>query len=327
MDPNVADHDIAAMRRLLQLLMTADENSARLDDHPMPVGLVRHNRLAPLCFHRGHEAFRNDFIASAAQALERERQLREALDALGNASVKVALIKGASYVRTIYADAALRPMDDLDLLVPQAQFQRATDTLKELGYTIDGKFHGLSRAHHALTLGQPAPWTGCIDLHRSITQPYRSRIDLNDVWQRALPLPDAPTTFLLDPLDETLFHLVHASRHQFWVPCIAYVDASRLLYRLGDGGRERLLDRAHRFRLGKAIRASLAVVDMLRRHEARVQDVSPRCAPGADELVQFREPGRLRQLMRKISLLEGPGEAIGLARAYVEAKWWFRSKP
>ena len=178
------------MRRLLAELLARDDGHLICESEPLPASLIRRNRLASLCFRGGFEEFRADFAASAAAALEREHQLAEALDALHGALVKTAPIKGASHIRTINDDPALRPMDDLDILVPREMFGRAVRSLESIGYTVAGKRHGLSSAHHVLTLSPPSPWAGCIDLHRSITQPYRSRIDLGDVWSRAIPFPE-----------------------------------------------------------------------------------------------------------------------------------------
>ncbi|MGH2405610.1 MAG: nucleotidyltransferase domain-containing protein, partial [bacterium] len=65
-------------------------------------------------------------------------QLAEVLRALHRAGVDPVLLKGAALARFTYADAALRPFGDLDILVRPEHVEAAHHALRGAGYTIAG---------------------------------------------------------------------------------------------------------------------------------------------------------------------------------------------
>ncbi len=64
----------------------------------------------------------------------RLRVLREILVAFEAAGIQALVLKGAALVHLVYAEPALRPMSDLDLLVSRADVRRAQALLAELGF-------------------------------------------------------------------------------------------------------------------------------------------------------------------------------------------------
>lgn len=76
------------------------------------------------------------YMAGAAQALLRERELRAVLSTLSEAGIIPTLFKGAVLARTVYPTAACRPMGDLDLWIDDAQMPRAIEALEASGYAV-----------------------------------------------------------------------------------------------------------------------------------------------------------------------------------------------
>jgi hypothetical protein len=55
-------------------------------------------------------------------------------DALRSAHIPALWLKGAVLARTVYSEPTLRPMSDLDVLVPYAQREQALEVVRHLGY-------------------------------------------------------------------------------------------------------------------------------------------------------------------------------------------------
>src|SRR5678816_2510112 len=85
-------------------------------DRP-PSTLVRAHHLGPIAYKRGVAEFRAEYAASTVVAERRAGLLAEVVGALRTRGVRVALVKGISFVGTIYPDPAERPMNDIDLLI------------------------------------------------------------------------------------------------------------------------------------------------------------------------------------------------------------------
>ena len=308
-------------RALIQLARCLREQTpSRLDPAAataLPDALVRRHFLAPLAYRAGVERFRDDFIASALLAELRERTSREVVAALAADGIPVILLKGISYARLLYAEPAERPMSDVDLLVPPDMHDAAARVLRRLGYWVAGSPRQRSPLHHAVGFKRKG---ASIDLHRSMIQPLRARIDVAGLWQRAVPAPEVDSqpdgplaghARRLDPVDEAVIHLGHIARHELLVPIINYVDAVRLMRRV-PGAPDAVRTRAREFRLGRAVHAALAMTDALTRGGP---DCSPPPAPmpALAEVLAYRPVWRPLQFVRKAWLVEGPVELIGLA--------------
>ncbi len=278
--------------------------------------LIRRHFLAPLAYRAGMQQFRGDYVANALMAELRVRTLAEVRQSFAQAGIPIILLKGISYAEFLYDDAAERPMSDIDLLVPPADHCQAAHILRRLGYWWAGAPRQLSPWNHAVAFKRKG---ASIDLHRSIMQPLRSRIDIAAIWHRAKPMravhgnADGSTTSVtgdvrhLDFVDEAVLHLAHIARHELMVPLVNYVDAIRLLSRVD---RAEVKQRAQSFRLGRAIGATMNIVSAL------ADDVSDHggraLLPSVAEICALRPVPRRLQLMRKALLVDGAPELLGL---------------
>ena len=303
---------LRALRSLVAQLMAA--RPCARDGHRAPPGLVAYHGLAPLCSDLGCSSYAQAKQQAAAVALHRGVQLEALRVALREARVPVALLKGVSYAERLYPDPALRPMDDIDLLVSPGRLRDAIDAGRRIGYRIrrgDGAPPS-APIHHAVALDHE-DWPCPVDLHHALTGPYRSRLHTAALWRRTVPVPDTGTLVRrLHPVDELLAHLVHMARSGFMVRAISFVDAARMLQGMSDERADALRVRARAFRLSRVVRAALAVVRMFRDDEARVRNAPAGASlPSAEEILAAEDPPPARHHLRQALLADTPIYAWG----------------
>jgi hypothetical protein len=74
--------------------------------------------------------------------------LRDILEALELHSIEARVLKGPALISLVYADPALRPTSDLDVLVPKREALRAQRLLIEIGYQTSSAASRVSLARH-----------------------------------------------------------------------------------------------------------------------------------------------------------------------------------
>ena len=77
---------------------------------------------------------RSTYYQTLAQNTLMYQELERILKALDEAGIPVIVLKGAALAATVYEDIGLRPMGDLDLLVPQELFNLAVKIMYKIGY-------------------------------------------------------------------------------------------------------------------------------------------------------------------------------------------------
>jgi Uncharacterised nucleotidyltransferase len=298
----------AADRALANLVARLLRGEPAEYDPALPAGRVRRHLLAPLAFHSGLGEFRNDFIAAALHAERRNAFLAEVVTTCRRASIPVMRLKGISYAGTIYPEPALRPMTDIDLLVPAARFGDASLALVNLGYRDEGKRNQQSAANHAVTFRRAE---SAIDLHRSMVQRGRMSLDIEAIWRDARDLEDG--TVRPAPQHEYLIHIAHMARQEFAIPLIAFVDAARLTDAAGIG----ILDALSR--LWRLHRAHQIVQNYIELFMFRLSS-RPVLFPGNAELLAGNLPPRWLQVARKFAIHDGPRDWLTLLRASLRTR-------
>lgn len=185
------------------------------------------HRVAPLLWHRLRERGAAERAPAAVQrrlaelhvlgvlrAEARRRQLAEALAALRSSAIPVVPLKGAFLAEHAYAEAALRPMGDLDLLVPDGALDAAVDALVAVGYLPpDEESRAAYRSHrHPPPLTHPGGLA--IELHTTLEPCIAPlRLPLPELWARARPVSAAGEPALaLAPEDLLLYLATHMAR-------------------------------------------------------------------------------------------------------------------
>ncbi|MBL4637686.1 MAG: nucleotidyltransferase family protein [Kofleriaceae bacterium] len=293
--------------------------------------LVRRQRLGPLAYSLGFSEFKRDFVEHALFADLRKMELSKLFDLLAEKEIRVSLLKGISYCKTIYADPAERSMGDVDLLVEPSNFSAAKSLIEASGYAARTNPKEASSAHHAVTLDKGKL---TIDLHRHIFQPGRSSVDMKGMWDRAEHASDWNlNVYRLCAEDELILHLLHIARSEFMVSAISYVDIPRLEKRAGLT-RAQLLRIAKEYRIQRALKSVLDLSDAI--HEmpihspkfSRSRQRSWQLLPSPNEVLGLAPLSRARRILLKASLSEGFQELIGFGHTFLaeQREIWQRSR-
>jgi len=231
----------------------------------LDANLRRHNIDDPL----------GDALALAReQAAARNRTLfqdgRRLLATLADAGIDTLMLKGGALAATVYGDPGLRPMSDLDVLVPTARARAAIDALERHGWAPRIAITpGFIRTQHAADLVAVSGTAKC-DLHwHAYWECCRPDADV-DLWaaSTALDFEGVPTRALA-PADQLLHVCVNGSRRArrpnlLWIP-----DALRLV-EAGGIDWPRLLAQAAARRFALRVRTMLGY--LRRAFDARVPD-------------------------------------------------------
>lgn len=170
------------------------------------------------------------------------RDAREALDALGEAGIAGLLLKGAALVLGAYRDPGLRPMDDLDVLVPEGAAEAALRVLAARGWRPREPATPAYRAtRHAAPLHREGRTQ--IDLHWRVFEEHCPPAAEAAFWAEARALTDpmlegAPAR-ILAPADQLLHVVVHGLK---WsrIPAVRWAADAAMVVRQGPLDWERV---------------------------------------------------------------------------------------
>jgi hypothetical protein len=245
------------------------------------------------------DELRASVMANLHYDQRRAAPLADALKVLASAAIPAVAYKGLDYAHRLYADPSERPMGDHDLIVPAARYSEAIERLEGIGYRsalVQSGVAALS-GHYAAQLVRDGHQ---LDLHRSVRQQPRARVDYDAVIARSqLGSLRATPVRWLDPRDRLLLHVYHQAAHEFSVPLITFVDLELML------PCDRVaLERARVYGIERPLRFALALRDRLFGYVPRAR--VPRILPGVEEIVEQRKPTRAVQLARKAWLFDSP---------------------
>ncbi len=141
-----------------------------------------------------NDRIRNIHLASVVQSTMRFHHLAQILQAFESAAVKVIPVKGAWLGEAVYANIALRGMEDIDLWVNRSEIESARKTMESLGYSSEGSRNDRPRALQEELLGEIQFFKSgspMIELHWTNFPGewlrHVSQIDEKLIWQRTLP--------------------------------------------------------------------------------------------------------------------------------------------
>jgi hypothetical protein len=132
-------------------------------------------------------------------------------EALAERNMKVIVFKGAALLNTVYRDPALRPMEDIDLIVREEQLGVLKEILETMGFVQNGLYP------YTFSKGILS-----VDLHRDFISSHRigSRreilnIHAEDLWKRAVPLSGSRSLYRLSLPDELTALSFHLLKHRY----------------------------------------------------------------------------------------------------------------
>jgi hypothetical protein len=247
LDPARAER---ATRRLLPLL---GANLGRLG--------IEDPLLAPIESLRRETAERNRRLFDAGRRL---------LTALAEASIDALVLKGGALVSLGYHDPGVRPMSDLDIVVPTRRARAALEALARAGWTArDPVTEAFLRMQHATDIFEAGTSLKC-DLHWHVYWECCRPDDDDDLWAASVPLDfDGVAARALDPADQALHLCVHGSRRARR-PTLSWIPDVLLVLRAGGVDWSRLVAQASRRRF--TLRAATMLDYLARVFHAPVPD-------------------------------------------------------
>lgn len=166
------------------------------------------------------------------------------LRAFEDAGIKTMILKGAPLILLHYKDYGLRPMNDIDVLVPTEQSGRALELLEEWGWDPDIEEH-LEGSDEFLTFRHAHAFRNAdeqsLDLHRHLLGQCCWK-DADEVfWRDAIPVElQGVKTLALNPTDQLLHVCLHGLQWQSVSPLRWVADAMMVLNAAQDAADERL---------------------------------------------------------------------------------------
>jgi hypothetical protein len=195
------------------------------------IDLARRHGVAPL-LHRALQArgsimdlpepsrrvLEEDRHGTALENLHNYGEFRRIAQALHEKGISIMPLKGLHLAEIVYDDISLRPMNDLDILVPVSQLRPAISTVFDLGYGGDRSLaetaHGMRATKCDVELYHRH--TGrLLEVHWSLEEPPgRYAGLLEDIWHRAAPASVGDTTVPVMAPELLLLHVcAHVSCH------------------------------------------------------------------------------------------------------------------
>ncbi len=138
-------------------------------------------------------------------------ELARILTALSADAIPVILLKGAALAEPVYDNIALRPMQDLDLLVRTSDLEAADRVVRALGYLPDESYRPAAwyrDQHHHLAPYGASDGRTAVEIHRHILPPSAPlTVPIDALWERARPVVVASTPGLVFAPPDLLLHL------------------------------------------------------------------------------------------------------------------------
>jgi hypothetical protein len=206
------------------------------------VAQLRTEGLAPLAFHSlahlppvdapirqllAHEHRRSAHLNLSALA-----DLMSLVPAMAAAQVPLLLMKGAALATRLYPAPSLRPMRDLDLLVPRDHVAAAHQVLLGLGYAPAPERRPGAQLAFGTERSYRRPGHLPVELHWHVLNltSYQQRAPVEWFWQQAESIEIAAArAFVLRPTAQLLHLAAHLSLHHFEARGIWTHDIALLL--------------------------------------------------------------------------------------------------
>ena len=145
-------------------------------------------------------------------------RLETALDLLLDAGIVPVALKGVDVLHRLPVKFDERTLDDVDLLVRPREFSRALQVLEAAGWRgpEEPERTHWQRSSFEMPLMSPGPVGVSFEIHWGLAQERRYRLDIDQVFGRAVPLQVAGRTILrLEDHDATAHLLLHHLQHYF----------------------------------------------------------------------------------------------------------------
>jgi hypothetical protein len=251
---------------------------------------------------------------------ERTIALAEILDAFERASIDAVVLKGAALAWSVYASPALRPMGDMDLMVPRAAARAAQLSLQRLGFhaqSMAQRRFGRNAHHLPIVSRARNGVTISVEIHRdALSRDTLSSISMSNLTESLRPFDMNGThAFALGHVD-MLRHLTHHLLEPSWhgrLRLIGLVDLLRYALTFHDWIDWCRLETSHAFVLN-ALRCFHLVIPL---PGALARFSAPAGSPA---------PARVGETIRPLrAILAGGHPTAALGELFHPPDWWLHA--
>lgn len=183
-------------------------------------------------------------------------QLGELLVPLHRDGIPTILLKGPALVVSVYSDVGVRPMSDVDVLVPIERVADATRTLEERGWVSHSTLTAVGmRLTHSLLFRHPQRVP--VDLHWHVFEECCRPGDDDELWAASVPVTIGTASTRTPAPEDLLLHVCVHGEKWVHVPGIRWIADAVTIIRHGGVHWERLVAEAVRRRFVLRMSAQL----------------------------------------------------------------------
>ena len=151
------------------------------------------------------------YVQNTVKNIYLRSEFRKVLGSIKEIDIPVIVLKGAALLETIYQNTALRPMSDIDLLVPEDKADEVQSLVMSLGYTPIGTLESQERTrdmYRHLPSLVDRDGTAAFEIHSHlVTRDSPLRFDLSGLWDRAKQVSMLDEDVLIPAPEHMLIHL------------------------------------------------------------------------------------------------------------------------
>ncbi|MFA5816014.1 MAG: nucleotidyltransferase family protein [Bacteroidales bacterium] len=159
------------------------------------------------------------YLRITASSLQQMAQFKKVAGKSREAGVEMIVLKGAVLSESIYGDAGLRPMSDVDILIREADWLKVCEVLKLYKYTAHGQDFGslpprLTQYDIQTHLQFLSPVETCLEYQFDLFTIGIGMLDMPGVWKRSIEAEVGGEKVRVPGTEDQLLHLIiHANRH------------------------------------------------------------------------------------------------------------------
>lgn len=193
---------------------------------------------------------RGQYYATVARNMKHYDELNKILGSFKKEGIDVVVLKGAALAEAVYQDISLRGFNDIDILVRKNDLNRAKNVAIAGGYALE-KIHSPEaymekfgyNLHYIKDITLEIHW----NISRRIGNEQYIKIDIDEVWNNAIPLKISnDDSKMLSPEDQLIHLSIHLASHNY-DRLIWFCDISEII-RHYDIKWEKLIQNARKYR-------------------------------------------------------------------------------
>ncbi|HUU50579.1 MAG TPA: nucleotidyltransferase family protein [Nitrospinota bacterium] len=182
------------------------------------------------------------------------KELDSLLKYLNESHIPIILLRGSTFLKTIYSDIGLRYFDDIDIFIKHDHYEKICKILKKNDF-FPLPFYPDRYLKDSINLDIH---TSLFNVSRIRSRGYAVKINDEEIWKDARSIENHyPNVLCLSPYDNILTLSLHSLKHSY-AQLIWFVDMNEIINQNKDNlNWDKLLQRAELFNLTRPLYYSL----------------------------------------------------------------------